>query len=107
MKPPQKCPKISLRKTVKATMATANSVPLDALDLDKNEAVIHAKKTPSYQRWLETHDGDFFTYAHRSYKKGDQSYEEKLIASIIRRAEELLIKHEDDELVLIALYCFG
>jgi hypothetical protein len=30
MKPPKKSPKISLRKTVKATMATANSVPLDA-----------------------------------------------------------------------------
>ena len=24
-----------------------------------------------------------------------------------RRAEELLLKHEDDELVLIVLYCFG
>jgi hypothetical protein len=65
-------------------MTTANSVPLDAPDLDKDEAVIHAKKTPSYQRWLETHDGDFFTYAHWSYKKIDQSSEEKLIASIIQ-----------------------
>jgi hypothetical protein len=65
-------------------MTTANSVPLDALDLDKDEAVIHAKKTPSYLRWPETHDGDFFTYVHRSYKKGDQSLEEKLIASIIQ-----------------------
>jgi hypothetical protein len=65
-------------------MTTANSVSLDAPDLDKDKAVIHAKKTPSYQQWLETHDGDFFTYAHWSYKKGDQSSEEKLMASIIR-----------------------
>ncbi len=72
MKPPKKSPKISLQKTVKSTMTTTDSVPLDAPDLDKDEAVIHAKKTPSYQRWLETHDGVFFTYAHWSYNKGDQ-----------------------------------
>ncbi len=71
------------KKTVKATMATANAFPLDTPDLDKDEAVIHAKKTPSYQQWLEKNDGDFFTYARQSYKKGDQSSEEKLIASNI------------------------
>ena len=50
----------------------ANAVPYDAPDLDKDEAVLQAKKKPSYQLWLRKNDGDFFTYAHRSYKKGDQ-----------------------------------
>jgi hypothetical protein len=43
----------------------ANAVPLDAPDLDKDEAVLQAKKIPSYQQWLWKNDGDFFTYAHR------------------------------------------
>jgi hypothetical protein len=37
-------------------------------------------------------------------------YEAFLIDDVSRgskRAEELLLKHEDDELVLIVLYCFG
>jgi hypothetical protein len=49
----------------------ANAVPSDAPDLDKDEAVHQAKKT-----WLRKNDGEFLTYAHWSYKQGEQSLEE-------------------------------
>jgi hypothetical protein len=37
----------------------ANVMAVEA-DLDKDEAVIKAKKTPSYQQWLNTINGELF-----------------------------------------------
>jgi hypothetical protein len=60
----------------------ANVLAVEA-DLDKDQAVIKAKKTPSYQPWLNTSNDELFEYANKLYKNGDKSLEESLIVSII------------------------